>query len=89
VLATGGSGDLLAGIVVTLLAQTDRPHEAAAAAAFVHGRAAEVANAGRPVRGVTLRDVSEGLGAAWRLDDDPREEHELAWLPRVGERRGT
>ena len=86
VLATGGSGDLLAGIAVTLLAQTGQPQQAAASAAFVHGRAAEIANTGRPVRGVTLGDVVHALGGAWRLDDDPTAEHVLAWLPRVGER---
>ncbi|MGQ0649753.1 MAG: NAD(P)H-hydrate dehydratase [Gemmatimonadaceae bacterium] len=86
VLGTGGSGDLLAGIVVTLLAQMERAHDAAAAAAFVHGRAAEIANAGRPVRGVTLDDVVNALGVAWRLDPDVLESHELAWLPAVGER---
>ena len=47
VLATGGSGDLLTGIVATLLAQTGQPVAAAAAAAWVHGRAAELAQFGR------------------------------------------
>jgi len=41
VLAAAGSGDILSGITGTLAAQIDLPHEAAAAAAWMHGRAAE------------------------------------------------
>jgi NAD(P)H-hydrate repair Nnr-like enzyme with NAD(P)H-hydrate dehydratase domain len=84
-LATAGSGDVLAGIITTLLAQCGDASQAAAIGAFVHGRAAELANAGRPVRGVTLGDVLAELADAWRLEDDPLAEGELAWLPRVGD----
>ena len=40
VLAAAGSGDLLAGIAVTMLAQTGDPLASAGVAAWVHGRAA-------------------------------------------------
>ena len=70
VLATAGSGDVLAGIVATLLGQlpASRANALAAAAtgAWVHGRAAELAGAGT-VRGVTLDDVVDALRSAWRL----------------------
>ncbi|HEX8725861.1 MAG TPA: NAD(P)H-hydrate dehydratase [Gemmatimonadaceae bacterium] len=46
-LATGGSGDLLTGIAVTLLAQMGQAAPAAACAAWTHGRAAELAQFGR------------------------------------------
>jgi hydroxyethylthiazole kinase-like uncharacterized protein yjeF len=74
-LATGGSGDVLSGIAGTLLAQMhdglESAAEAAACAAFVHGRAAELC---RFVRGVTLYDILNALPVAWnerprRLDD--------------------
>ena len=41
--ATAGSGDVLSGIIGALLSAGLPPAEAAAAAAFVHARAAEVA----------------------------------------------
>lgn len=42
-LATGGSGDVLAGMLVSLLGQHIMPLEAAAAAAWLHGAAADLA----------------------------------------------
>ena len=42
-LATGGSGDVLAGMIVSLLGQHIMPLEAAAAAVWLHGAAADLA----------------------------------------------
>jgi NAD(P)H-hydrate epimerase len=39
-LATGGSGDVLAGLIAGLLVQEVAPFKAAAMAAWIHGRAA-------------------------------------------------
>lgn len=86
VLATAGSGDVLAGIAVTLLAQTGDSLKSGAAAAWIHGRAAEIANAGRPVRGVTINDVLEGLGHSWRLSASPPPAPVLTELPAVEQR---
>jgi NAD(P)H-hydrate epimerase len=85
VLAAAGSGDVLGGIAVTLLAQAGDPFVAGGVAAWVHGRAAEIANAGRPVRGVALEDVLAGLSLAWRIPAPPESAGVLAELPRVGE----
>ena len=68
-LAAAGSGDLLGGIAATLVAQ--RAHAmtvagAAAAAAWAHGRAAEIAGAGHHVRGITLTHVLRALPCVWR-----------------------
>jgi NAD(P)H-hydrate epimerase len=64
VLATGGSGDVLSGIVATLLAQTHDSFASASCAAWVHGTAAELAGQDR-VRGITLDDVLASLSAVW------------------------
>jgi ADP-dependent NAD(P)H-hydrate dehydratase / NAD(P)H-hydrate epimerase len=61
-LGTGGSGDILAGVAGTLLAQMDDPMTAAACAAWIHGRAAELCE---HVRGTTLEDVLYALPRAW------------------------
>jgi len=63
-LATGGSGDVLAGIAVTLLAQIDDALDAAGCAAWVHGRAGEIAGA-RGARGTTVDDVVDALSLVW------------------------
>lgn len=52
-LATAGSGDVLAGIIGAFLARGMEAHEAAAAAAFVHG----MAGSSLPVEGTIARDV--------------------------------
>jgi NAD(P)H-hydrate epimerase len=86
VLATAGSGDVLAGIAVTLLAQTGDPFRSGTAAAWIHGRAAEIANAGRPARGVTISDVVDALGHAWRITSAPPPHPVLTELPAVTSR---
>ena len=63
-LATGGSGDVLAGVAGTLLAQMDDPLEAAACAAWVHGRAGELAGL-RGARGAAIDDVVAQLANVW------------------------
>jgi hydroxyethylthiazole kinase-like uncharacterized protein yjeF len=85
VLATGGSGDILGGIVATLLSQTNDPLEAAGAGAFVHGRAGELAGSGR-VRGIALDDVVLALRDAW-VPAAPPASPVLAELSGVGASR--
>lgn len=65
-LATGGSGDCLTGIIATLLAQGCSARDAAVVGATVHGRAAERATQTRGgVRGGTLDDVLAALAGMW------------------------
>ncbi len=66
-LATGGSGDCLTGLVATLLAQGMSAHDAAVVGASVHGCAAEMATArAGVVRGSTLDDLLAAIPGVWR-----------------------
>ncbi len=65
-LATGGSGDLLAGFIGALLARGLAPAEAAAAGAQVLGRAADVAAGQLTVRATRPADVLAALPELWR-----------------------
>ncbi len=56
-LATGGTGDVLAGVVVALRAQGLGPFEAAAAGAYVHGLAGELARRRLGPAGVAAGDL--------------------------------
>jgi NAD(P)H-hydrate repair Nnr-like enzyme with NAD(P)H-hydrate dehydratase domain len=84
ILATGGAGDVLGGIAVTLLAQTESAQTAGALAAFAHGRAASAVSA-RQVRGYTLDDVLTALPSVWPLVAPRPRVPVLAELPAVGE----
>lgn len=72
-LATAGTGDVLTGVVAALLAQGTAPFEAAASAAFLHGRAAR---RGRR-RGFVAGDLPDlfdpdGSDAPRRMGEDGR-----------------
>jgi NAD(P)H-hydrate epimerase len=67
VLATGGSGDMLTGIIGALLASGIEAREAAVLGATAHGLAAEIAaESVGGIRGVTLEAVQAALPHAWR-----------------------
>jgi NAD(P)H-hydrate repair Nnr-like enzyme with NAD(P)H-hydrate dehydratase domain len=85
VLATGGAGDLLGGIAVTLLAQSGDAALAGALAAFAHGRAAAAVSAGQ-VRGYTLDDVMHRASGCGPLAGAPRPPCSSSCRP-VGEAR--
>jgi len=65
VLAHGGSGDVLAGLIGGLWAGGTSPVDAACLAAFVHGRAAELASAGSSERALLPRHVLHSLPQAF------------------------
>jgi NAD(P)H-hydrate repair Nnr-like enzyme with NAD(P)H-hydrate dehydratase domain len=85
VLAAAGSGDVLGGIALTWLAQSGDPFVSGAGAAWVHGRAAELANTGRPARGLDLGDVLEALRDVWRFHGPMVTPPVLVELPAVGD----
>jgi ADP-dependent NAD(P)H-hydrate dehydratase / NAD(P)H-hydrate epimerase len=65
-LATGGSGDVLSGLVGTALAQGVPPHIAAALGAQVLGRAADLAARRTSARTLRPMDVVAALPDLWR-----------------------
>ncbi len=67
-LASGGTGDCLAGICGALLAQGLNAFDAARLGAWLHGRAAEIALAcgGQSVESLAATDLATHLGAAFR-----------------------
>jgi NAD(P)H-hydrate epimerase len=64
-LATGGTGDVLAGLVGALLAGGVAPFAAARAAAWVHGRAGDLAARRYGMRGLVAGDLGEAIGQVW------------------------
>jgi len=69
-LATAGTGDVLTGIVATLLAQGLAPVDAARAGAYWHGLAGRYAHAHRSV-GVMAGDLPDALAPALALAAQP------------------
>ncbi len=77
-LATGGSGDVLSGIIAVLMAQGLGPHRAAAVAAEALGGAADLAARRAGARTMRPMDVIAALGDLWR---------EWAMMERLGSGR--
>jgi ADP-dependent NAD(P)H-hydrate dehydratase / NAD(P)H-hydrate epimerase len=66
-LATGGTGDVLAGMIVSLLAQTpDHSLEATRSAVYLHGLAGDFAAAEKTTHGMTATDVITHLPNAFK-----------------------
>lgn len=65
-MATGGSGDVLTGVIAALLARGMAGFEAAALGAWVHGRAGDLAAASLGQTALTATDLLDFLPAALR-----------------------
>ena len=70
-LATGGSGDVLSGLIGAFLARGMKPAVAAALGAHAMGRAAELAAAQHTARGTRPSDVVAALPEVWRRWSEP------------------
>jgi NAD(P)H-hydrate repair Nnr-like enzyme with NAD(P)H-hydrate dehydratase domain len=62
-LATAGAGDVLAGVIGSLLAAGLGPYDAASVGSWLHGAAAQLASAGGPL---TATDVARAVPAVVR-----------------------
>lgn len=83
-MATGGTGDILTGIVAGMLAQfRERAVEAVIAAVYLHGRAGDLACGARPFRygkgeqSLVATDLIDSLHLAFR---DARSSAQKAWV---------
>jgi len=65
-LATGGSGDVLTGVIAALLAQGVAPFAAAVLGAWLHGRAGELGSAALGPWSLTAADLLDHLPAAFK-----------------------
>jgi len=65
-MATGGSGDVLTGIIVGLLAQGYHPKEACILGVYLHGSAGDVSAKEKSMQAMIAGDIIENLGKAFR-----------------------
>ena len=65
-MATGGSGDVLTGILLGLLAQGYSREEACRLGVYLHGTAGDLAAEEKTQMGMTAGDIVEALPAAWK-----------------------
>lgn len=64
-MATAGAGDVLTGLLVSLLAQSYSPEYAAKAGVFIHGMAGDKSLASQSKESLIAGDVIEHLGQAF------------------------
>lgn len=65
-MATGGSGDVLTGIITALIAQGYEPYNAALLGVYIHGLAGDLAAAATSQEAMIASDIIAFLGAAFR-----------------------
>jgi NAD(P)H-hydrate epimerase len=66
-MATAGSGDVLTGIITSLLAQGYSPTHAAVAGVYLHGLSGDIAASVRGMESMIAGDIIEHLGGAFRV----------------------
>ena len=71
-MATGGSGDVLTGLLAALLAQGSSVMDSAALGVFIHGLAGDIAAKNVSQRGLIASDLPRFIGEAWRIFEENR-----------------
>lgn len=66
-MATGGSGDVLTGVIAAFLAQGYRPEQAATMGVYIHGLAGDLAAQEFGEVGMTASDIADYIGRAIRI----------------------
>ena len=72
-MASGGTGDVLTGLIASLIAQGNKPFEAAACAVFIHGLAGDIASWDKGEASLIAGDLIEYLPKALMQPD--------LWMP--------
>jgi len=65
-MASGGTGDVLTGLTVSLLAQGYKSLDACLIAVYIHGLAGDIALESSSVEALIAGDVVENIGRAFR-----------------------
>ena len=65
-MATGGSGDVLTGIILALLAQGYKAEDAAKLGTYIHGAAGDIAKERYSAISLTAENIIECLPDAWK-----------------------
>lgn len=65
-MATGGSGDVLTGVILALLAQGYGACEAVRMAVYLHGLAGDIAAEAKSMTALVAGDIVDSLSSAWR-----------------------
>lgn len=71
-MATAGSGDVLSGVILSLLAQHYKPGDAAIAGVFLHGLSGDLALLKSSQEALIAGDIADGLGAAFNFINELR-----------------
>lgn len=65
-MATAGSGDVLTGIILSLVAQRYTPEEAALLGVYLHGLAGDIAASENGMESLIASDISKNIGKSFR-----------------------
>lgn len=66
-MATGGSGDVLTGMILSLLAQGYDPADAAVAGVYLHGMAGDIAAIASSYESIIASDIINSIGTAFKM----------------------
>jgi NAD(P)H-hydrate repair Nnr-like enzyme with NAD(P)H-hydrate dehydratase domain len=78
-LASGGTGDVLTGVILAFLAAGMKPAAAARAGAYTHGLAADIAAEHCGERALIASDVLDALPAAFKVLADDEAAGDPGW----------